>query len=163
MKSFIFACSLFFGATLGFAQTAPATKTDETAIRKVLELESMAAKDSDYNTWIKCFAKVPEVAFGYYPDLPDHMIRGYDELAALGKKIFPPSPKPSKQTFTFENFQFRIHGNTAFTTYLQTDTREDGKQIRYQKAEYLEKINGEWKMIGHFFYRIPDQVGEAKK
>jgi hypothetical protein len=163
MKSLIFAFFLYIVTALGFAQTKHETKTDEMAIRKVLELESMAAKDSDYNTWIKCFAKVPDLAFGYHPDFPDHMFRGYDELAAFGKKNFPPSPKPSKQTFVFENFRFRINGNTAFTTYLQTNTQEDGKKVRYQKAEYLEKINDEWKMVGHFFYRIPEKGEEAKK
>jgi ketosteroid isomerase-like protein len=163
MKSLFIACALLMAATCSFAQTAGSSKTDEMAIRKVLEAESMAAKNADYNSWIKCFARTADVAFGYHPELPDYMIRGYEELAAFGKKFFPPEPKPNKETFTFENFRVRIQGNTAFASYLQVSTQEDGKQQRFQKGEYLEKINGEWKMIGHFFFNVPDKAEEAKK
>jgi ketosteroid isomerase-like protein len=162
MKSLFFIFFLLIVTINVSAQTA-SLKADETAIRQVLETESRAAKDSDYNTWIKCFAQSPDIVFGFHTALPTYMVRGYDELAAFGKKFFPESPKPTKATFVFDDFHVRINGNTAYATCLQITTGEDGKKSKAYKGDYLEKINGEWKMVGHLFGNVPEQAAEAKK
>lgn len=130
---------------------AQSIKTEEAAIKKVLEKETEAVINRDYEQWIDCFANSPDVAFGFSSILPTYMVRNYDKLAEFGKNFFQNNREPTQELFEFTDYQIRINGTSAFVIYLQTNTKQDGTKQRYHKAEYLEKIEGEWKMIGHIF------------
>jgi hypothetical protein len=134
---------------------AQSNTAEETAIKKVLEMETEAAQNRDYEKWIDCFAQSPDVAFGFSSLIPTYMVRSYDKLAELGKSVFQNNPVSPTESFEFTDYQIRINGTSAFVTYLQTNTQKDGSKERYHKAEYLEKINGVWKMIGHIFVQEP--------
>ncbi|HSJ69364.1 MAG TPA: nuclear transport factor 2 family protein [Anditalea sp.] len=148
---------------IGTESWAQSNTADENAIKKVLEKESEAAQNRNYEEWIKCFAPTPDVAFGFSHLLPTYMVRGYDELAEIGKKVFSENLESSFESFEFTDFKIRINGTSAFVTYNQTNSLKDGTKVRYYKAEYLEKINNEWKMIGHIFLQEPKPDTRAEK
>lgn len=147
---------------IGTESWAQSNTADENAIKKVLEKESEAAQNRNYEKWIECFAPTPDVAFGFSHLLPNYMVRSYDELAEIGKKVFRDNPVTSSESFEFTDFKIRINGTSAFVTYNQTNTLKDGTKERYYKAEYLEKINDEWKMIGHIFLIEPKSDTRAE-
>ncbi len=135
--------------TLSWAQSISA---EETAIKKVIVTESKAAGNRDYDLWISCFAKSPHVAFGFHPSIPNHMIRSYDKLSEFAKDFFPNNPVSSPGVDEFTDYLIRINGTSAFVTCVQINTQPDGSKVRYHKADYLEKLEGEWKMVGHLFH-----------
>ncbi|MEX2565582.1 MAG: nuclear transport factor 2 family protein [Cyclobacteriaceae bacterium] len=158
MKKTLITFAILLLGTASWAQTHSA---EEKAIIKVLEKESEAAQKRDYDRWIACFAQSEDVAFGFTHLFPTYMVRSYDKLAELGIQVFQDNPVSSTESFEFTDFNIRVNGTSAFVTYLQTNTQQDGTKDRYHKAEYLEKIDGEWKMIGHFFAKEPQSATGA--
>ena len=158
MKKLLIIFALLFTGTVSWAQSISA---EETAIKKVLETETYAAHNRDYEQWINCFAKSPDVAYGFSSLIPTYTIRNYDKLAEFGKRFMLANPVSSPEPFEFTDFQFRINGTSAFVTYLQTNTKKDGSKQPYYKADYLEKINGEWKIIGHYFVQQPQPATDG--
>lgn len=148
---------------MGAGSWAQSIASEETAIRKVLETEINAAQNREYEEWINCFAKSPDVAFGFTSLLPTYMVRSYDKLAEFGKTFFQNNPVSSKGLGEITDYQIRINGNSAFVTFLQLNTKPDGSKERYHKADYLEKIEGEWKIIGHLFGQEPKPATGAGK
>ncbi len=147
---------------MGIGSWAQSKGADEAAIKKVLETENLAAQNGDFEQWISCFAKSPDVAFGFSPAIPTYMIRSYDKLASFGKEYFAKRSAPAKSVAAFTDSQIRLNGNSAFVTCVQTNTGANGAKDRFHKADYLEKINGEWKMIGHFFSAEPKPESAVK-
>ncbi|WP_373497222.1 hypothetical protein [Aquiflexum sp.] len=148
---------------LGTGSWAQSNTTDENAIKKIVQKEAEAAENADYKQWIECFAKSPDVAFGFSDLLPTYMLRSYDKLAKFGKDFFPADPVPASGVNEFTDYQIRINGTSAFVTSVQINTNPDGIIQRFHKADYLEKIDGEWKMIGHFFSVEPKSLSDQGK
>jgi hypothetical protein len=142
------------------AGNAQNNSAEEAAIKKVLEQESTAAYNRDYKKWIDCYANTPELALGFNSGLPTYMIRGYNKLESFGKEFFRENPEPLNYKKEFIDYKIRTNGNTAFVSCIEIVTQPDGTKDRIYKADYLEKINKEWKIIGHFFGQEPT---EAKK
>lgn len=129
---------------------------DASAIKTVLEGHSQAASEGDVEKAVGYFANSPNIAVSH--QLPGSgYIRGYQAVTnAYRKELTADSFKKSPDKLTTGNYLYRIVGNTAFVTYIETFTKPDGTvDSRYHKANYLEKENGQWKMIGNFW--MPEQ------
>lgn len=134
------------------AASSDQTSTDEAAIKAVLEGHSQASEERDAEKAISYFAKSPNVAVSYnVPGYP----RGYEGVVDGYRKVLGGLPKGTNK-LTTDAYLYRIVGNTAFVTYIETFTKPDGTvDSRYHKANYLEKEGGQWKMIGNFW--MPEQ------
>ncbi len=139
---------LLLGSTTGFAQP----KADELAIRAVLEGHSLACLDADVEKAVSYYAHSPYVATAF--SQPGYQ-RGYDAVAAAYRKEFANAQKSPDKLAT-KDYRYRIVGNVAFVTYVETYTKPDGTFRTSHKADYLEKENGHWKLIGNFW--IPEQA-----
>ncbi|MBO0938960.1 nuclear transport factor 2 family protein [Fibrella sp. HMF5335] len=139
---------LLVSSTIGFAQR----KTDELAIRAVLEGHSVACLDADADKAVSYYAHSPYVATAFSE--PGYH-RGYDAVAAAYRKEFANGQK-SPDKLTTKAYRYRIVGKAAFVTYIETYTKPDGTSRTSHKAGYLEKENGRWKLIGNFW--IPEQA-----
>ncbi len=139
---------LLLSSTVGFAQQ----KTDELAIRAVLEGHSLACLDADVEKAVSYYAHSPYVATAF--NEPGYK-RGYDAVAADYRKEFANGQKSSDKR-TSKDYGYRIVGNVAFVTYIENYTKPDGTTRTSHKAGYLEKENGHWKLIGNFW--IPEQA-----
>ncbi|QHW01052.1 Cif family virulence factor [Spirosoma endbachense] len=132
----------------GFAQR----KTDELAIRAVLEGHSLACLDADVEKAVSYYAHSPYVATAFSE--PGYQ-RGYDAVAAAYRKEFANAQK-SPDKLTTKAYRYRIVGNVAFVTYIETYTKPDGTISTSHKAGYLEKENSRWRLIGNFW--IPEKA-----
>jgi ketosteroid isomerase-like protein len=139
---------LLLSSTIGFAQQ----KTDELAIRAVLEGHSLACLNADVEKAVSYYAHSPYVATAFSE--PGYQ-RGYDAVAAAYRKEFTNGQK-SPDKLTTQAYRYRIVGNVAFVTYIETYTKPDGAIRTSHKACYLEKENGRWELIGNFW--IPEQA-----
>lgn len=139
---------LLLSSTIGFAQR----KTDELAIRAVLEGHSLACLDADVEKAVSYYAHSPYVATAFSE--PGYL-RGYDAVAAAYRKEFANGQKSPDKLMT-KDYRYRITANVAFVTYIETYTKPDGTIRTSHKAGYLEKENGHWKLIGNFW--IPEQA-----
>ena len=134
---------LVVSSTIGVAQR----KTDERAIRAVLESHSLACLDADAEKAIGYYAHSPYVATAFSE--PGYH-RGYDAVAAAYRNEFANGQK-SPDKLTTGAYQYRIVGKVAFVTYIETYTKPDGTRNISHKAGYLEKEKGQWKLIGNFW------------
>ena len=120
---------------------------EEAAIRTVLEGSSQASMDKEVDKHLSYYAQSPNVAVSYNaPGYP----RGYDGLADTYRKNAG-TPQKSPNKLTTSDYLYRIVDNTAFVTYIETFTKPDGTASKMHKADYLEKISGQWKLIGNFW------------
>lgn len=125
-------------------QTAGA---DEMAIKAVLEGHSQASEERDAEKAVSYLAKSPNVAVSYnVPGYP----RGYEGVADGYRKVLGSLPKGTNK-LTTDAYLYQIVGNTAFVTYIETYTKPDGTASNIHKADYLEKENGQWKIVGNFW------------
>ena len=130
-----------------------AQSKDEVAIRAVLEGHSRAVLDKDAEKAISYYAQSPDLTVSNStPGYP----RGYAELADKFRQWIGTTKQKSTTTFVTDDFRYRIQGNMAFVSYIETYTRADGTVSKTHKADYLEKEKDEWKMLGNFW------IGEGK-
>ncbi len=148
MKNLLRILVLLGLASSGFAQSGT---TDEAAIKKLIEDEVGYNKQRDLAKWLGCYAQSEDLVLGFGPG----MTRGYDEVAKALKAFLEKLPEPSKAKTVIADYRIRQRGNTAFVSSIQLDTAPDGTQTRWNKVNYLEKLNGEWKIIGDLFRSEP--------
>lgn len=148
MKTNLFALALLL---MGAGVMAQNTVKDETAIKAVLEGHSQAAMDKDAEKAVSYFSDSPNVAIALQEPGSGY-IRGYQAVAdAYRKHINADSFKKNISKLTTGDYRFRIVGTTAFVTYIETVTAPNGTIERTYKFNYLEKENGQWKMMGNFW------------
>ncbi len=147
MKTKLFSLALLLMSSATFAQN----KADETAIKAVLEGHTQAVMDKDAEKAVSYFANSPNVAISFQQPGSGY-VRGYQAVTGGYRSVInADSFKKSEDKLTTADYLFRIVGNTAFVTYIETDTAPDGTAKRTHKANYLEKENGQWKMLGNFW------------
>ena len=59
-----------------------------------------------------------------------------------------PITNPSGGFAVNSNYKMSIHGNNAFVSHDEISTTKDGKKSLSYEIRLLEKINGEWKLVG---------------
>ncbi len=147
MKTKLFAFALLLMSAATFAQN----KADEAAIKAVLEGHSQAVMDKDAEKAVSYFANSPNTAISFQEPGSGY-IRGYQAVTDIYiSHVNADSFEKSDDKLTTADYRFRIVGNTAFVTYIETDTAPDGTAKRTHKVNYLEKENGQWKMLGNFW------------
>lgn len=127
---------------LGIRESAFAQSTDETAIKKTIEEEKAAADAADYKTYLAHWAKVPHASFLYAGGLfvGDALWKKMDEVWA--------ARKPRKVNNIRSEWNIRVNGASAFVTFFQRqETVENNGIIESYEERYLEKINGDWKIV----------------
>ena len=138
---------LLFIATIAtnvYSQTA-----DETAIKKLLEKESSTWRAGDVKAHADCWAIKPysriliSTGDGDALDLPPEMM------------INPPADMIGEGgTSANSNYKMNVNGNSAWVSHNEVSTAKDGKKSFSYEFRILEKINGNWKLVGqsiHFY------------
>lgn len=129
---------IFLALTLNtFAQSA-----EETAVKKVIEEEKAAADAADYKTYLSHWAKVPYASFLYAGGLfvGDALWKKMDEVWA--------TRKPRKVNNIRSEWNVRANGASAFVTFFQRQEMvENNGIVESYEERYLEKVNGEWKIV----------------
>ena len=125
---------------------------EETAIKKTIEAETKAFFDADYKTYLSHWAKVPYASFLYAQGLftGENLWKKMDEVWS--------NRKPQKMKVTRSDWNTRIKGETAFVTLRQRNENLESNAVNESFEEkYLEKINGEWKIVNNTVWSLPNR------
>ena len=116
---------------------------DSIAIIKLLEKESATWRSGDVPAHADCWYIRPYSrilvstsdgkALDVPPDLMIHPVAG-----SMGKG----------GTSVNSGYKVSISGNTAWVSHNEKSTAADGKETFSYEMRMLEKINGEWKLVG---------------
>ncbi|SHJ63869.1 hypothetical protein SAMN04488007_0956 [Maribacter aquivivus] len=128
---------LLFSMTFSYAQT------DEEAIISLLERESSSWRSGDVEAHASCWSIQPysrifvSMADGNSMDVPPAMM------------INPPEHLVGKGgTSKNSNYKMNVIGNNAWVTHDEESTTTDGVTNYTYEMRILEKIDGNWKLVG---------------
>jgi hypothetical protein len=138
----ILPCLLFFlASSTGFAQK----KNDTEAIKALIERETKAFFEIDYNTWADSWAQTP-YSFWSFADTTDvNSFSGWESINKGFSEYFKTS-KPSKATIDRKWIDIKIFGNGAYARFTQ-HVRDNTNRKPQAEVRVLEKINGKWKIV----------------
>jgi hypothetical protein len=139
MKTLLFTILALFTILSAHSQSIP----DTTAIKQLLARESTTFRSGDVKGHADCWK-----------------IQPYSRIVistADGKMIdVPPSvmANPSANmvgsggTFSVSNVKISVIGNSAWVSHDEESISKDGKKSYTVEFKMLEKINGDWKIVG---------------
>lgn len=116
---------------------------DATAIKKLLEKESSTWRSGDSTAHAACWIIRPysrilvSTTDGKVYDVPPEM-------------MIRPSPGSMGRggTSVNTNYKMSIHGNEAWVSHNEESTSADGQKSYSYEIRMLEKVNGDWKLVG---------------
>jgi hypothetical protein len=117
--------------------------TDEAAIKRLLEKESSTWRAGDIEGHAACWKIQPyskilvSTGDSVVLDIPPDVM------------IHPPTNMVGKGgTSVNSNYKMSIHGNNAWVSHNEESTAIDGKKTYSYEIRMLEKIKGQWKLVG---------------
>jgi hypothetical protein len=150
---------VIFTMTFCLLTSLSAQSADEAAIKALIEKETASYHNADVAGMIACWANVPQTFLLVGAADAEGKLQSYvstNEKSDLPQQLteMMKEAKPDGVTFQNSDYVFRINGSSAFVRYEQTETDPKGTKIYAHETRYLEKINGQWKIIyvGAVFY-----------
>jgi hypothetical protein len=139
MKQTIMICLVTSCLSYGYSQ-----KTDDTAaIKNLLEKESATWRSGDIKAHADCWQIQP------YSRILVSTPEGntYDVSPAL---MINPSPNSAGKggSSVNTNYKMSIHGDNAWVSHNEESTTKDGTKKYSYEIRLLEKISGQWKLVG---------------
>lgn len=141
MKNKIFIAAMLSLLTLPvFAQQKMVS--EEAAIKKVIEDETMYFNQRNYEKWAECVAHDPMTYYTWTtPFAGENGVfeaKGWEEVSKAFKKIMEEEP-PNENLSKKENYSFKINGNMAYITFLEDE--------RTESVRVMEKKDGQWRIL----------------
>lgn len=132
------------------------TGADEQSIKQVIEKEVDALnKDHNLEEYLSCFSHSERIQVG---PSDNKMTIGYAAVKANAQKVIDSYHGQSNpNTWSFADWDIRVNGRSAFASCVQTTRTAQGGDIDVFKSDYLEKINGEWKIVDHRYFHAPER------
>ena len=127
---------------------------EEEAIKAVNQKQLEAYRTADYVGEAATWANEPYIIHAGLSD--DRIIIGWDSLSVFYKDSFNTRKQGSGYDFrqaTGSNYDIYLHGNIAVISYDQhSEGVWDGEEFStdIRQIKYLEKIDGEWKIVAVF-------------
>jgi hypothetical protein len=122
-----------------------AQKNDIEAIKALIEKETTAFVEIDYDTWASTWSHTP-YAFWSFGDTTDvNSFSGWDRIDAGFKEYFR-TAKPSKPTIQRTWIDVKVYGNGAYARYTQQVSDNIATPPQAQ-VRVLEKVKGAWKIV----------------
>ncbi|GAB3639611.1 nuclear transport factor 2 family protein [Spirosoma arcticum] len=134
------ATALWLVSMVGYAQSA-----DESAIKTVVEQESVAFHQRKADKVLSYWANVP-YASHTYTEKGMGYVRGYETISKAMKNVLGKLPATDKNVYKNHDYRIHINGTSAWATFI-TDAVDGNKKRQTYDARYLEKIKGVWKLV----------------
>jgi hypothetical protein len=121
-------------------------------ILELIEAESKAFWDKDYNKWAACWAQEPYIrTMGWWKDGGVTVVKGWEERGPRTKQHMEQFPEPNPQNVRRENINIRILQDAAWVTFDQYG-KDNGEPLMdmpglSRETRFLEKHNGKWKIV----------------
>lgn len=125
---------------------------EQASILQVIENESNAFWDKDYNKWAACWVHEPYIrTMGWWKDGGITVVQGWDERSSRTKGYMDEFPERNPQNVRRENINIRILQDAAWVTFDQygNDTGEPVMDMPglSRETRFLEKHEGKWKIV----------------
>ncbi len=153
MKTNIFTLALLLLSAATFAQTAAGNvqsdsrTSDEAAIKKTIEGVTTSMYARDFKTYLNYWADAPYVS-RVSTDREGKVTKMTgDQYRKQVEQYATQNLAPSQEKATRDNWLIRINGNSAFAVFDQYNKRPDGTNRHSVEERYLERTNGEWKLV----------------
>lgn len=132
---------------MGYVTIPPNVDPDAYMIRQVIENETMAWLKNDGKKMGSFWADLPYAAH----TVTDELGKAYDitasEIGELVARLSTQKPNKPGTTFVNSKYNIRPNGNAAWATFEQSFLFPDGTKTMNMESRYLEKIDGQWKII----------------
>jgi TolB protein len=128
---------------VGFSTHLPAQSADETAIKELIQAETLAFTKEAFSEVVKKYWILDDKTFSCVTlvDGVTLLLKTEDMLAETSV------PPESHATFQKTEYQVSVTGNIAYVYHHQTVKLTDsGDVINSHEVRFLEKINGQWKI-----------------
>lgn len=115
---------------------------ESAAIRQLLEKESATWRAGDFKAHAECWHIQP------YSRILISTPEGktYDVAPALMHD--PNAPMGDGGSSVNSNYRMSIHGDYAWVSHEEVSTAKDGVQTFSHEVRMLEKVEGQWKLVG---------------
>lgn len=135
---------------IGLSDTFCGQISEEIAIKQVLEKESSTWRSGDIQGHADCWHIQPysriivSTSDGKVLDIPPEiMINPSPEMVGSGG------------TSINTNYRISINGSTAWVSHDEESTSIDGHITHSYEFRMLEKIDGQWKLVGQSIHVLP--------
>ena len=130
---------LLFSFTTLFAQ-----QTEENAIRQVIEGETDAWLERNYDKWAEHWAHTPYAYFSVTMNEYIEFADGWDEISSHMKQSMEQNPPvEGEMNVDRSDWHYKVTDNLAWTRFNQSTN--NGVTLKEQRV--LEKMDGQWKII----------------
>lgn len=125
---------------------------ERASILQVIENESKAFWDKDYNKWAACWVHEPYIrTMGWWQAGGVTVVKGWEERGPRTKQHMEEFPEPNPQNVIRENINIRILQDAAWVTFDQYG-KDNGEPVMdmpglSRETRFLEKHNGQWKIV----------------
>lgn len=139
MKKIVLLCCFLVSLFFSYAQQP----NDTTAIKLLLEKESATWRSGDVKAHATCWQLRP------YSRILVSTTDGKCYDVPPANVIDPPGGKLGNGGFAvISGCLFSIHGNNAWVSHDEVSTAADGTKSYSHEIRILEKISGQWKLVG---------------
>ncbi len=145
-----------------------AADADRQAIMQVVEDETAAFWDRDYEAWGRCWVQSSYARrFGWWTQGGLTRREGWDEIGPRMKKLMEEQPAPKRLTgVRRENFNIRVAGDMAWMTFDEyaPEITDADFQVpgRSHETRILERHEGEWRIAySCYLYRTLEHLASA--
>jgi hypothetical protein len=130
--------------------------SDTAAIKELLAREAATYRSSDVKAHAACWQIRPYTRI--LVSLPDG--RSFDVPPSA--VVDPPGGKMGNGgAAVMSNFRFHVHDGEAWVSHDEVSTDAEGKKSYSREIRMLEKVKGEWKLVGQSIHLYTPQ-GESK-
>ena len=139
MKTPLLTIAALLIALFAHAQSIP----DTVAIKQLLEKESTTYRSGDAKGHADCWKIQP------YSRIVISTADGKMFEVPPATMANPPASMLGKGgTFANSNYKISVMGNSAWVSHNEESVSKDGKKSYSVEFKMLEKINGDWKIVG---------------
>ncbi len=118
------------------------TTNDTTAIKQLLERESLTWRSGDVQAHAACWQVQP------YSTILVSTADGKSFVVPTAMMMNPPANMMGKGgSSANSNYKFSVHGSDAWVSHDEISTAADGVKSYSHELKILEKTNGEWKLV----------------
>ncbi len=152
MKKHIFVLFFILSGTAIQAQKKASKEID--AIKAVIEKETKAFFEIDYNTWQSQWVHTPYTFWSFADTTDVNFFSGWEQINT-GFEMYFKTSKPSIAKIEREWLSIQVYGKSAYVRFMQKISEEIISRSEQAEVRYLEKIDGQWKIVNVSVIRKP--------
>jgi len=148
MKKIIFSILALLIASSILCQEKIDYKNEKDAIKAVIESEAISHYDRDWEKQSKSFLQ-DESFIGLASSKVAYIYAiGWEEANRIYEGIYERNPTPSAYKIQNTNYKIKVYKESAWAVYDQIIRNSQDELLRkYICVRFLEKVNGDWKIV----------------